>query len=80
MLFSDCQKNIRALQRNVIALCMCVFVREELVLKNPGDRRLFRIMLKLGQLTHLAYDCPKKHSAAKVMRAARELLKEAGLH
>lgn len=61
-------------------VCVRRVPAEELVLKHPGDRRLFRIMLKLGQLTNLAYDCPKKHSAARVLRAARQLLGVADIH
>lgn len=50
---------------------------QEHILKHGGNERLYTIMLQLAELTHLAYDCPKKHSAVNVLRAARALLAEA---
>ena len=50
---------------------------QEHILKHGGDKRLYIILLQLAGLTHLAYDCPKKHSAVNVLPAARALLAEA---
>ena len=41
-------------------------------------RELLWISLKIGSATHLAYDCPKKHSAVEVTKAALALAREAG--
>ena len=54
---------------------------QEAFIASEGEREdLVHKVATLGQLTHLAYDCPKKHSAADVLGAARRIVKEAGLN
>ena len=44
-----------------------------------GRDTLWEAYLKLGQLTHAAYDCPKKHASEDVLRQGRAVLAAAGL-
>ena len=53
---------------------------KEALIQSNGHPILWRVLLKLGGMTHLAYDAPKKVSAAQVIAAARAVLSEAGLH
>ena len=53
-------------------------MKEKVLADGGEDRHLFFDALKLGHLTHLAYDCPKKHSAKPVLAAARKLLHRNG--
>lgn len=50
---------------------------QEALIQSNGHTILWRIVLKLGEMTHLAYDAPKKVSASQVIAAARAVLSEA---
>lgn len=50
---------------------------QEALIKSCGHPLLWRVVLKLGEMTHLAYDAPKKVSASQVISAARAVLSEA---
>ena len=71
----------RALRKSFCPLPPCTAPSQEAFIASKGEREdLLQKVATLGQLTHLAYDCPKKHRAADVLQAAGRIVKEAGLH
>lgn len=69
--FFKCDKSLGL--RQIVAVTLW----QEAIFSRAGASPIW-LSLKIGSATHLAYDCPKKHSAAEVTKAALALAREAG--